>query len=39
VLERVAWVQQRNHQVYRSHRARRQEDGEHASEGCFLLYK
>ena len=27
VLEFVAWVQKRNHQAYRAHRARRQEDG------------
>jgi hypothetical protein len=27
VLEFIAWVQQRNHQAYRAHRARRQEDG------------
>jgi hypothetical protein len=26
VLELVAWVQKRNHQAYRAHRARRQED-------------
>src|SRR2546421_9947732 len=27
VLELIAWVQQRNYQAYRAHRARRQEDG------------
>jgi SRSO17 transposase len=27
VLALIAWVQQRNHQAYRAHRARRQEDG------------
>jgi hypothetical protein len=27
VLALVAWVQQRNHQAYRAHRVRRQEDG------------
>jgi SRSO17 transposase len=27
VLEFIAWVQQRNHQTYQAHRARRQEDG------------
>jgi hypothetical protein len=27
VLELIAWVQQRNHQAYRAHRVRRQEDG------------
>ena len=27
VLAFIAWVQQRNHQAYRAHRARRQEDG------------
>jgi hypothetical protein len=27
VLECIAWVQQRNHQAYRAHQVRRQEDG------------
>jgi len=27
VLEFIAWVQQRNQQAYRAHRARHQEDG------------
>jgi hypothetical protein len=29
ILELVAWVQRRNHQAYLSHRARRQEEGDH----------